>query len=495
MSLKRRRHVRSARFSRAWKKALSLTHYLAVGVTALFVLVTEFSATFSDSTHSSERAAGNIGYSAERSLHFNPAFVEDGEAHTRKEHETLLLHEQSIDNINEELISGTGIGKERNATRLSLHSLNANGTREISIEAEAVQKTEEAISHSEFEERANTSTYLSTDPADQASGRKGTATGNLDTASNAFANEIGVKKVTHSEENHFSGEKMTQKLDHRGFLSEVGGKDRKSYPLSQDINIGEFNSREALEKRIEGENPGLFSSLSKRSRPKSTQYDAYQPETVVPKSMVATGPFRGVLLPTAFHKFEHLAPKSHDNITKISYMLYRLIRTHRISSIADIPCIHNLAWMPAVLHQIEFITPGFRFICVVRTAAERERAQAAFGHGSSAEFFVMREFWRAKLPDVDLAFLWNVIGFMSPQRSWTLIKGIRRGGTKYLLLPNYPDLRNNPAAGTHHGHVNVRRAPYRFTEALRVFNNVSTDVDISKQMLLYDSERLREHDV
>lgn len=493
MSLKRRRHERSARFRRAWKKAVSHTHYLAVGVAALFVLLTEFSATFSESTHSSELAAGNIGYGVERSSHFNPAFIEGREAHSRKEHETLLLHERPIDNINGESISVPDIDKERNANRLIIHSLSANGTREISIEDEQVQKIEEPISYSEFEVRTNTSIYLSTYPADQASGRKDAVTGNLDTASNGFANEFGLEKATHSVENRFSGENETHNLDHRRFLSEASGGDGKSYPLSREIDIGESNSREASEKRIEGESAGLSSSLSTRSRLKSTQHGAFQPETVVPKSMVATGPFRGVLLPAASHKVEHLG--SHDNITQISYMLYRLIRTHRISSIADIPCIHNLAWMPAVLHQIEFITPGFRFICVVRTPAERERAQAAFGHGSSAEFFVMREFWRAKLPEVDLAFLWNVIGFMSPQRSWALIKGIRRGGTKYLLLPNYPDLRNNPAAGTHHGHVNVRRAPYRFTEALRVFNNVSTDADISKQMLLYDSERLREHDV
>jgi hypothetical protein len=184
-----------------------------------------------------------------------------------------------------------------------------------------------------------------------------------------------------------------------------------------------------------------------------------------------------------------------DNLTRVSYMMYRLIKTHHIASLVDIPCTNTLHWMPQVLHYLDFEVPGFRYTCVVPTEADRELAQASFGEQASPEYLVAREYWRLKLPATDMAFLWNILGFIPPQQSWALLKSVRQAQTKYVVLPNYPQLRNNPATGTHHGRVNVRRAPYRFAEALRVFNNISTSAKITKQMLFYDTEHLRQDDL
>jgi hypothetical protein len=183
-----------------------------------------------------------------------------------------------------------------------------------------------------------------------------------------------------------------------------------------------------------------------------------------------------------------------DNITRVSYMLYRLIKTHQIKSMVDIPCSNTLDWMPQVLHLLDFEVPGFQYYCVLASEEDKEKAQAKFGHSGSAEYIVVSEYWRTKLVTVDMAFMWNVLGFMSPMQSWQLIKNVRRSQTKYVVLPNYPELRHNSGSGTHHGRVNVRRAPYRFGEALRVFNNISSKPTISKQMLLYDVEHLRNDD-
>lgn len=184
-----------------------------------------------------------------------------------------------------------------------------------------------------------------------------------------------------------------------------------------------------------------------------------------------------------------------DNLTRISFMMYRLIKTHHITSMIDIPCSNTLDWMPQVLHYLDFEIPGFRYTCVVPSHAEKEKAQAIFGDHASPEFLVSREYWRLPLPTTDVAFLWNILGFITPHQSWALLKSVRQAQTKYVVLPNYPQMRSNPAAGTHHGRVNLRRAPYRFAEALRVFNNISTNPIVSKQMLLYDTERLRQDDL
>lgn len=184
-----------------------------------------------------------------------------------------------------------------------------------------------------------------------------------------------------------------------------------------------------------------------------------------------------------------------DNLTRISYMMYRLIKTHHITSMIDIPCTNTLDWMPQLLHFLDFEIPEFRYTCVVPSVVQKKRAESAFGDQGSPEFLVAREYWRLQLPTTDVAFMWNILGFITPQQSWALLKTIRQAQTKYVVLPNYPQLRNNPAAGTHHGRVNVRRAPYRFAEALRVFTNISTNDQITKQMLLYDTERLRHDDL
>lgn len=204
--------------------------------------------------------------------------------------------------------------------------------------------------------------------------------------------------------------------------------------------------------------------------------------------------FRGVPMdPVAVERAEAMG--NFDNVTHLSYMLYRLIKTHHIRSLLDVPCTRTLHWMPQVLHYLDLEVPGFRYHCVVATKAEREMAEAALGDLASAEYIVSREFWRARLPATDVGLLWNVVGFVSPKQAWGLVQGVRKAGTKYLVLANYPALRNNPATGTSHGRVNIRRAPYRFTESLRVFNNISTRTDVNKQMLFYDSEHLRADDL
>jgi hypothetical protein len=208
---------------------------------------------------------------------------------------------------------------------------------------------------------------------------------------------------------------------------------------------------------------------------------------------VETGhkPFRGVIMPP------ETIPEDtkFDNITRLSYMMYRLIKTHQIKSMVDIPCINTLEWMPQLLRQLDFEVAGFQYYCVVANDEDKIRAQAKFGDVDSPEYIVVNEYWRTNLVTVDMAFLWNILGFMSPMQSWHLIKSVRRSQTKYILLPNYPELRHNSGAATHHGRVNIRRAPYRFCEALRVFNNISITPLITKQMLFYDAEHLRSDDL
>lgn len=179
-----------------------------------------------------------------------------------------------------------------------------------------------------------------------------------------------------------------------------------------------------------------------------------------------------------------------DNITHLSYMLYRLIKTHGIVSLIDVPCTLSIFWIPELIQRLEFEVPKFHYRCIVPDDELLVDAVLRFQGLSSAVVIKDPAFWTSKLPAADLAFVWYGLGFMAPKPSWQLLKALQQSPTKYVIVPNHPDVVRNPGVATPHGRVNVRRAPYLFDEALRVVNNVSS-TQSRKQLLMYDLKGVR----
>lgn len=179
-----------------------------------------------------------------------------------------------------------------------------------------------------------------------------------------------------------------------------------------------------------------------------------------------------------------------DNVTHLSYMLYRLIRTHSLTSLIDVPCTSSMFWMPELLQRLEFEIPKFHYRCVVPDDDRLVEAVILYQDLSSAVVVKDSAFWTSKLPAADLAFVWYGIGFMAPKQSWQLLKALQQARTKYVIAPNHPDVTRNHGGPTQHGHVNVRRAPYLFEEPLRVVNNISS-TQKRKQLLMYDLKSIR----
>lgn len=201
--------------------------------------------------------------------------------------------------------------------------------------------------------------------------------------------------------------------------------------------------------------------------------------------------FQGVHLPS------WVMPEDthHDNLTKVSYMLFRLIRTHSMKSLLDASCLSTMPWMPVLLHYVEFEVPGFKYTCVVGSEEDENLVRERFPASSSLDILVLSNIRTRKIPAADLAFLWNVVGFLSPGRSWQLLKALRQANVKYVVFQNFPKLKKNSSYGSAKGLINVRRPPYRFAEPLRVFHNMTINPEaVSKQMLLYDLETLKNED-
>jgi len=263
------------------------------------------------------------------------------------------------------------------------------------------------------------------------------------------------------------------------------------------LNLEDFRKKteekaleDALKKRaaIELQKSRRRSVSSSRRKPKVDWEDLNLEEEVLVNTTKKASPghFRGVkkTLDNA-HLFKV------DNITHLSFMIYRLVKTHKISSIVDIPCTWSMFWMPEVVQRLEFEVPGFRYRCIVPEDKEKVEALYRFRELSSATVVSDPAVWASQVPKADLAITWHSLGFLAPKKSWQLLQALHKSGTKYVAVPNYPGLHHNPGVATKHGRINVRRAPYRFDEALRVINNVSVHRAVRKQLLFYNVEGIR----
>lgn len=180
-----------------------------------------------------------------------------------------------------------------------------------------------------------------------------------------------------------------------------------------------------------------------------------------------------------------------ENITQLSFMIYRLVKTHNIVSITDLPCTSSMIWMPEVLERLEFEVPHLHYRCIVPNDESLVEGVLRYRELSSPVILKDPTVWASKLPAADLAFAWYGLGFLPPERSWQLLKALQKSGTKYVIVPNFPDLVHNPAIGNRHGRINVRKAPYRFSEPLRVVNNMSAIPNMRKQLFMYDVKDIR----
>ena len=180
-----------------------------------------------------------------------------------------------------------------------------------------------------------------------------------------------------------------------------------------------------------------------------------------------------------------------ENITQLSLMLYRIIKTHEIRSVLDVPCSLSTLWTAHMLRVLEFEVPGFHYRCL--TPDDITLAQAILKLQDLESVIVLKDStpWASKLPRADLAFVWDGIGYLPPAHSWKLIKALVAAKTKYVIVPNYPTVRKNSGSGSKTGRINVRRAPYRFNEPLRVINNISLEEGVVKQMLLYGVSNIK----
>ncbi|GAB0497096.1 hypothetical protein MMPV_008419 [Pyropia vietnamensis] len=167
------------------------------------------------------------------------------------------------------------------------------------------------------------------------------------------------------------------------------------------------------------------------------------------------------------------------NLTRVSHMLYRIIRHHNISSMLDVPCTAHVAWMPALLARLDYEIPSFRYQCMDSAPDVSAASRALRGASESAIVTGGVRYWEVPLPAVDLIFSWSGLEHLTLSRTFSFFYNVRASGSALALVGHHAGLENAIIRRSASGKrktmtrprppgINLREQPFAFAAAERV---------------------------
>lgn len=229
-------------------------------------------------------------------------------------------------------------------------------------------------------------------------------------------------------------------------------------------------------------------------------------------------PFHGVPLSAVDASAALLSDvATHTNLTRLSYMLYRLVITTGATSLLDVPCTSHSAWMPPLLERLDYEVPGFEYTCMDASGELPRAAGAAVSRLASATVLLNTSYWATDappLPRVDLVWSWGGLEGLFLDDAYTFFQRVHSSGSRRLAVGNWPRLNNVVVGGGGHYHgrpalgrplppaMNLRGSPFLFGQAERVIGGLDDSEANSgntvegrptrKQLLVYDARKMRE---
>lgn len=184
------------------------------------------------------------------------------------------------------------------------------------------------------------------------------------------------------------------------------------------------------------------------------------------------------------------APESrhaYTNVTHLSMMLLKIIKTYKIKSMVDIPCRNTLDFVPTLLHTLDFEIAGFKYYCVDTEKETHDDIAHLYGDAGSPDIIHMKAEHTSRMPKADLVFSWDGPQDWGVTNTWTFFTNLRQIRPKYLLITNNPGENNGDKAGI----VNLRKQPFHFAQATRVISHVHLSEAPKKQLLFYEIDSIR----
>lgn len=145
------------------------------------------------------------------------------------------------------------------------------------------------------------------------------------------------------------------------------------------------------------------------------------------------------------------------NVTHLSYMVFKLIKTHDIKSVVDMPCRNTISWFPQLLHYLDFEIVGFKYYCVDSEKHSQDDIRELFSDAASPEFLHIRPEEASLLPEADLVFSWDGPQQWGVRKTWSFFTALRQIRPKYLMITNNPGAQNT---NDQRGLINLRKQPF-----------------------------------
>lgn len=145
------------------------------------------------------------------------------------------------------------------------------------------------------------------------------------------------------------------------------------------------------------------------------------------------------------------------NVTHLSYMVFKLIKTHEIKSVVDIPCRNTLSWFPQLLQYLDFEIVGFKYYCIDSEKHSQDDIRPLFSDAASPEFMHIRPDEANLIPKTDLVFCWDGPQQWGVKKTWAFFTALRQIHPKYLMITNNPGALNT---NDKRGLINLRKQPF-----------------------------------
>ncbi len=172
-----------------------------------------------------------------------------------------------------------------------------------------------------------------------------------------------------------------------------------------------------------------------------------------------------------------------DATRNIRASLPGLLERFSIRSVLDIPC-GDFNWM----QHVDLIGVDYTGADLVETLIEVNNRKFA----SDKRRFLVLDLTKSALPQADLVLCRDALVHLDEGDIFRAFRNIKNSGTKYLLMTNFPDLRENIKLGPGYWRpINFQLPPYNLPAPLLSINEDEKDEGFQdKSMCLWKAQDL-----
>lgn len=192
-------------------------------------------------------------------------------------------------------------------------------------------------------------------------------------------------------------------------------------------------------------------------------------------------------------RLPQLIDKGH-NITRVSFMMLRVIVTYKIRSMVDVPCGAHSQWMGAFLVGASHRLPKpFLYYCVDEHQSVLKDAENQMPDVDGINVnFIQRRISEEPLPPADIVFSWDGLQDITVLRARALLDRVaQQGHHRYMLIASSPSIKRNTDDANA---LNLRRAPFSFGLPDRIFKDLSSKKLRNlpeRQFYFYESKHIK----